>query len=391
MQVVAVTAHKMLPLSLKTIVMNDLKRTLYSSENAEYLGITMGMDDYECIFEACVDESLPIPPKFANKKRFVAYCEDNSLGLQEAFEILTQHVAASTAFHNEQDDDELFTYYNVAAAEERMRQEATGSVASKEIHRVKKETDRLAHRPYTEHFYIAGGNALDGITRAFESSGRHKPIVSVQFADSLTQARGLDRPLKPGQVHQATILQLVPPQWIAAFLKSIPCSALKSAYLYYGELGKPRNEKHDAYIEACRAEARKLSYNINPEHVNSREQIEEIIAAHHGKRNAHFSVMHLIDHELASHMIHVAAAWNTLAIAPSETYAQHAPLAISMNKQLLADENVPYEQQSEWLYTRILKAPQLYTRCANEVLLKKLGYEKALSDLRLKSGQLLVK
>jgi len=366
------------PSEITTTVMTKMRKTLYGLDNAKRLGVIFQQGDYEMSFEPCTSgNAVILPPDFATKKSFITYCENNSIGLQKAIEILTQHVEPELTLYIGTEDDTSFTTCDVIAEES--KRERVAKLVSE---------NGTTHPPT---FFVSGGTALANLIAEMKTSGRHRPITSVQFASSLEQAVGLEESLEHGFRHEATILEPVDPTWALSYLKSIGRSGLKAAYLLYGERGQEKRGQFDAYLELCCQVANKLSFEVRPVHVSSVNEVEKVMRGHSGKRNAFLSMAHLIDDPLAREMVLMGRRLNLLILAPSMVYTHLSPLCIGMEQGILRNEGAHFEQCNESLFIRSVMAQDLYIRYANEKLLTAMGYKKELHELIAKSGKILTK
>jgi|GEM_PF-1032886 len=380
-RVKAVTKGEKKPADLETVVMTKMRKTIYGLDNASRLGVVLQLDDYEDVFECCVDEEeVVLPTEFETKKLFVGYCESNTIGLLKAFEVLTQHIESELTFHSGIREKGMITTCDVSKATHRM---------DLRLQMINDGAAFLVHEPFVPAFFVSGGYAIHGIIAEMKASGRMRPLTSVQFASSLEQAVGLEESLEHGFRHEATILEPVDPTWAIGYLKAIGRSRLKAAYLLYGEQGQEKHSQFNVYLERCCREARRLALDLIPVHVNSLDMVHKVLARHSGKRNAFLSFTHLIDDPLAREMVLVGREMNLLVMAPSLALSDLAPISIGMAHDTLAQAS--FKQYSGTLFVRHVTGEDLYLRCANEELLQKMGYEKGLSDLVLKSGKILVK
>jgi len=379
-QVKAVTAGGQKPSDIKTIVMTHMRKMLYSPENASRLGIVLQVDAYQYMYDTCTEKTpFSLPYELATKDRFVAYCESSSIGLLKGLEVLTQHIGSEVDFHIGKEEESLFKELDVLGLER------SG------MHAFFLDRQRLTsfvYKPSTPAFFVSGGTALANLIAEMKTSGRHRPITSVQFASSLEQAVGLEESLEHGFRHEATILEPVDPMWAIGYLKAIGRSSIKVAYLLYGEESKNRKTCFNAYLEKCCAAARSLAIDLIPLHVNSAEAIKTTMNNYHSKRNAFLSMAHLIDESLAREMVLQGRELDLLVLAPTLSLSHIAPICIGIEEHALAKSSANFEQYSSSLFIRRINASQLYIRAMNKELLTLMGYEKAVKDLEIKASKI---
>jgi len=378
----AVTISKKKPAELTTTIMTNMKKTLYGGGGSGQLGIVFQENDYGIVFESCTKtNAAALPSRFATRKQFVAYCESNLIGIQESIEVLTQHVSSDMVLHVKPEEEGLFTVYDLL--------QEKGELYNSRF--PLRSIRPLLSKNTFPSFFVSGGTALANLISEMKISDQLGPITSVQFASSVEDAIGLKESLEYGLRHEATILEPVDPMWVLSYLKSIGRSGLKAAYLLYGEQGQKKKNQFDAYLERCCQAARSLSFELRPVHVASAYEVERVMRAHKGKRNAFLSMAHLIDDPLAREMVLMGRKLNLLILAPSTAYTHVAPLSIGMEQGVLRHEGIPVEKYNSTLLVRKIPAMDLYVRYANEELLSLMGYEKELQELIVKSGKIFTK
>jgi len=277
------------------------------------------------------------------------------------------------------------SYITCDTIEERKKHQTTDTQKS-----IKEKAHQLVHTAFTPSFFVVGGEALQAVTKEMEVSQRLKPLSSIQFASSPQDAIGLSDNLLPSQIHEAIVLEPIDPASALGALKTVGRSSLKAVFLLYGETGKNNQAAHKEYFNLCKQKAQELSLKLSLVHVHSRNDVKEFMAHHTGRRNAFFSLPHLIDESLCHEMVMSGNKLGLLTLAPSLAYAHLAPLAIGIHEASLSKQDALFEKQSASLFIRYIPAHDLYVRSFNRTMLKKMGYDKGLKDIDTKTGGIII-
>ena len=342
--------------------------------NANSSGVTFS-EEYKMMLETCTKNNVPLPRQLEDEKLLLAYCEDNSLGLQEAMRALTKQIEEQVDYITNEPvstDSDVIDMSQVAAQKPaepkpfKQRQEEKKK-------KIESDINKIIHKGFVQSLYIAGPQAIQAAAQRMEEIDRHRPLSAIQFAQSLEEAVGLDIQMPPGNTVHATIMQPPRAETIAHYLKEYMGSDLRSAYFLIG---------HDAlqdesYISSFSVQAKMLNFRVNPIIVENEFDIQRAMEKHHNWYNAFFSVTHLISPSLMEGMVFYGNEFKTMTLAPSLQLGKEAPLSLGLNPQAFSEEVSPFQQLSPVLYARVIPADILYLHGANATRLAAMGYQKA--------------
>jgi len=350
------------------------RQLVYNEKNASNLGVNFS-NDYKMMLETCTKNNVPMPRQMEDEKLLLAYCEDNSLGLQEAMRALTKQIEEQVDYITNEPvstDSDVIDMSQVAAQKPaepkpfKQRQEEKKK-------KIESDINKIIHKGFVQSLYIAGPQAIQAAAQRMEEKDRHRPLSAIQFAQSLEEAVGLDIQMPPGNTVHATIMQPPRAETIAHYLKEYMGSDLRSAYFLIG---------HDAlqdesYISSFSVQAKMLNFRVNPIIVENEFDIQRAMEKHHKRHNAFFGVTHLISPSLMEGMVFYGNEFKIMTLAPSLQLGKEAPLSLGLNSQAFSEEVSPFQQLSPVLYARVIPADILYLHGANAARLAAMGYQKS--------------
>ena len=373
-KIMLVTRDMKKPSDVATTILTKMRQILYSQEVASKLGVSFSKE-YKMMLETCTKNNVPMPRQLEDEKLLLAYCEDNSLGLQEAMRALTKQIEEQVDYITNEPvstDSDVIDMSQVAAQKPaepkpfKLRQEEKKK-------KIESDINKIIHKGFVQSLYIAGPQAIQAAAQRMEEIDRHRPLSAIQFAQSLEEAVGLDIQMPPGNTVHATIMQPPRAETIAHYLKEYMGSDLRSAYFLIG---------HDAlqdgsYISSFSVQAKMLNFRVNPIIVENEFDIQRAMEKHQKRHNAFFSVAHLISPSLMEGMVFYGDEFKIMTLAPSLEIGKKSPLSFGFNPQAFSEEVSPFQQLSPYLYARVIPADLLYLHGANTARLITMGYKKA--------------
>lgn len=347
-----------------------------------------------------------MPGNFKDRKSFVAYCQNNSLGLSEALEVLTQHVQPEVTYDFDDGPASMVNEFDGLAHALKDKNESVVSRASRErreeeghatapqnqttAETLPGDIKKVVNRPHTPALFIAGGKALKETITQMHETGRYRALTSVQFAQSSPEAIGLDEKLPEGYIHRATILHPVKPITLIHYLKQYMGCTIRLAH---NIIDHPENHLFSGYKEylaQLTEVAREHAFEVRTVTTNDPKTVQQLMKRYSSARNAFFSIAHLVPFELLATIVATGKVEEVMTLAPSLKQGGTSPLSLGINTNILDDLSIPYKKVHETLYVREVPADELYVHGANVKMLTQLGYQDAHDKVMLEAHKIVL-